>query len=165
MMPDDRDAANARHEERITQIVARCGNIFTRFQLSPPAALTRSAVRHWLGLTPDEIAEVLYEHMDRHRCGYTQGSGDQLFHVLQADISKAIAAKHPVTEPEPDRERPQRLRRRVVTLPTAGGGLPDLYLEGAAAGPVIEPSSNVDGPSGLPPGYDAGGTPIAEDEP
>jgi hypothetical protein len=126
VMRDD-DRTDSRGEERAAEIVARCGNIFVRYKLSPPAAL-RDAARHWLGLTPDEIAMVLYEHMDRHRRGYHTGSGDQLFHVLQTDIRRAWQVKHPAIDREP--ERPRRPRQRVVKLHNPSG-FADVFVEGS----------------------------------
>jgi hypothetical protein len=163
MMPDGHDAHSHQGEERVTVIVARCGNIFTRFGLSPPWGL-RDAARHWTMLSPDEVARIVLDHMDLHRAEYHSGSGDELFHLLERAIRQALAAKHPRPTPERQPERPQRPRNQVIALPTAGGGLPDLYLEGAAASPVRDQVSNVERPSGLPPGYDAAGEPIEDDE-
>src|SRR6266566_3318250 len=54
MMPDTHNAANAKSETQVAEIVARCSNVYTRFNLSPPMQL-RSAAEGWIGLTPDEI--------------------------------------------------------------------------------------------------------------
>ena len=51
----------------------------------------------------------------------------------------------------------------MVQVPTAGGGLPDVYIEGAAARFVREPVSNIEKPPAMP-GYEAGGEPIGEGE-
>ena len=78
MMPDgysgdESDAQIARSEVEVTEIVARCNNIYTRFNLSPPMGL-RSAAEGWIGLTPDEIVAVLRRHLQEHRRLYTSGA-------------------------------------------------------------------------------------------
>jgi hypothetical protein len=117
----------------------------------------KSAVEGWLrhGLIADEVVRVFHEHMDLHRRGYHSGSGDQLFHVLQADLRRVLEAKRPPVKREP--ERPRRPRRRVLHN---ASGFPDVFDESAVA---RETESPVGRPSLLP-GYEAGGEPILEDD-
>src|SRR5258705_13029646 len=63
-MPDGRtsDARPAQREAHVADIVARCGNIYTHFRLSPPMAL-RAAAEHWVGLSLDEIACVVEDNL------------------------------------------------------------------------------------------------------
>jgi|SRR5882672_8810457 len=63
-MPDGRtsDARTAQREAHVAEIVARCGNIYTHFRLSPPMAL-RAAAEHWVGLSLDEIACVVEDNL------------------------------------------------------------------------------------------------------
>jgi hypothetical protein len=161
MMPDGHDARSLQGEERVAQIVARCGNIFTRFGLSPPWAL-RDAARHWTALSPDEVARVVAEHLDLHHGGYHGGSGDGLFHLVEAAIRKAIEQKYPRPERQREPERPQRPRNRVVQIPTASG-VPDIYVEGDAARVVRDVESPVERQAVLP-GYERAGEPIEDGE-
>jgi hypothetical protein len=67
MMPDDRtsdesDARIAQREALVAEIVARCNNTYTRFNVSPPFRLP-AAAEHWVGLSPDEIARVVEDHL------------------------------------------------------------------------------------------------------
>src|SRR5271170_6306735 len=50
----------------LSELVARIGALYTRQGLSPPFRL-RDVARHWLGLTDQEIIDVIEQHMDRHR--------------------------------------------------------------------------------------------------
>jgi hypothetical protein len=123
-MPDGHasDAYIAQREAQVAEIVARCGNIYTRFNLSPPMAL-RAAAERWVGLSLDEIASVVTDHLREHRRLYTCGSGDGNFHIVQAAIRKAIEAKRPCLDRADDElERPLRRHRGGVRLiPHAGG--------------------------------------------
>jgi hypothetical protein len=78
----------------LTELMGLIGNAYVRRGLSPPSQL-HSAVRRWLGLTPDEIIEVLDRHFDEHRRRYLCGSGDGLFYLVEAEIRKAAETKHP----------------------------------------------------------------------
>ena len=101
MMPDnhtsdDSDARIAQREAQVAEIVARCGNIYTRFRLSPPMAL-RAAAQHWVGLSLDEVARVVEDHLREHKRLYS-GSGDGYFWISrgsnpQGDRSEVFAAR------------------------------------------------------------------------
>jgi hypothetical protein len=104
---------------------------------------------------------VLEAHFADHRHRYNSGAGEQHFGMVHEAIRKAIEEKHP-RKPEPDRERPQRSKRQVVTLHNPGG-VNDVYIKGAVASPVSDPTSNVEGPSVMP-GYEAAGAPIGDED-
>ncbi len=166
MMPDDIDAANnLRPEERVAELVGRVGNCYVRTGLSPPSQL-HSAAKHWLGLSVEEIVDVVKQHFDRHRHSYTCGSGDQLFHILQADIKRAWQAKHPVAARADDEpERPQRPRRRIMKIHSPAGGPADVLVDDPRADRLFgdpDQAAPVERPSGLP-GYERSGDPIDDD--
>jgi hypothetical protein len=54
----------------------------------------RDAAKGRMGLSPDEIAAVLNQHLREHIRLY-HGSGDGNFWMLQADIRRAMETKHP----------------------------------------------------------------------
>jgi hypothetical protein len=166
MTQDDPEGRSLEAEDRIAEIVARCGNIFSKFGLSPPTQL-RVACRHWLGLTPDEIVGVVLEHLDRG--GYHTGSGDQLFHVLQADLRRAWQAKHPPRDDAPEMLRRKR-RGRLRPVPPSGrfAGYPgavDAFDDRADSDISHEDdrAAPVERPSGLP-GYDTAGVSISPED-
>jgi hypothetical protein len=104
-------------DDEAAEIVARLGNLYVRRGLSPPFNLYK-AVRHWSGLSQDEIVEVVEKHFADHRVRYS-GSGDGYFWMVEAAIRKAMELKHPpIDHVEP--ARPQR-RRGVRKVYTAGG--------------------------------------------
>jgi hypothetical protein len=97
--------------------------------------VVRQAVRHWGGLSHDEIMAVIEQHFDACRRLYTTGSGDRHFHLVEAAIHKAIEAKHSPRDDageEPDRPRPPRRSSSVRQVHNASG-FPDVYVEGRAA--------------------------------
>jgi hypothetical protein len=105
MMPDEHNA-----RERQEQIGARSSG--------------RPVAEHWLpgltpaGLTPDDIINLVERHLAEHRRGYHTGAGDQLFHVLQSQIRKALEAKHPALDRADEvAERPRRTRCRRACWP------------------------------------------------
>src|SRR5258707_11429854 len=104
-MPDGRtsDARTAQREAHVAEIVARCGNIYTRFRLSPPMAL-RAAAQHWVGLSLDEVARVVEDHLREHKRLYG-GSGDGDFWMVGAAIPKAIRAKDPPDQADDQAQR------------------------------------------------------------
>jgi hypothetical protein len=159
MMLEHDDGLNATNEQRVAQLVARLGNAYGRWKLSPPFNL-KTAAEGYLrqGLTPDEIVRILDEHMDRCRADYRGGAGESLFRVFQADVGRAIAQKRPVADRPPAR-RQAPPRRSVVSIANPGGAPPDVLVVGegapvpqAQAGPVVRPS-------GLA-GYESSGEPI-----
>jgi hypothetical protein len=124
MMPD-RDAENAKAELELNLLVARVGAAYTRAQLSPPFDL-RSVVKHWRGLTPDEIVDVLERHFADCRHLYTCGAGEQHFGMVHQAMRRALEQKHPRQDPKPEREpqRPQRARRPWCRSPLQAAGFP-----------------------------------------
>jgi hypothetical protein len=111
----------------LAEIAARVGNLYVRRGLSPPFNLHK-AVRHWLGLTQDEIIEVLERHFAEHRRRYTCGSGDGLFYLVEAAIRAAWQAKHPPRDHADDAPvSPPRKRgvRKVYTI----GGFADAFVD------------------------------------
>jgi hypothetical protein len=154
-MATDRDA-------ELAELVGFIANRYVRQKLSPASQINATTIRHWLGLSRQEILDVLDRHFDQSRRFYLSGSGDGLFGRVQDDIARALQAKHgrPAPEHKPKPE-PQRRRSRVVKIPTASG-VSDLFVDGPAASLVREPESNAQRPTGLP-GYEADGEPI-EDE-
>jgi len=93
MMPDDHtsndsDARIAQREAQVAEIVARCGNVYGRFNLSPPFHL-RAAAEHWVGLSLDEIARVVEGHLREHRRLYVCGSAERFFYMVEAAIGEA----------------------------------------------------------------------------
>src|SRR5258707_6864212 len=114
MMPDDdSDAPIAEREAQVAEMVARCGNIYTRFNLSPPFRL-RAAAKHWVGLSLDEIARVVDDHLREHKRLYS-GSGDGHFWMVEAAIHKAIETKHSPRDPAAGGAALPRRHRRVPT--------------------------------------------------
>jgi len=93
---------------------------------------------------------------------YTVGSVDGYFNMVRAAIHKALDAKNPFrARLEP--VRPQRPRRRVVTIPNAGGR-PDLFVDGRRADRLFrDRECYVARPSALV-GYEGAGEPIGEDD-
>jgi hypothetical protein len=133
MMPDnhagdDRDVRIAQREAQVAELAARVGCLYTRFNLSPPFRL-RDAAQHWVGLSPNEIARVVEDHLREHKRLYS-GSGDGHFWMVEAAIRKAIEAKHPSRDDE--LERSPRSSSRVQKVHNASG-FPDVYVEGRAA--------------------------------
>jgi hypothetical protein len=158
MMPDP-DAANAKIELELAELVGLIGNRYTRAGLTPPFNL-RDAVKHWRGLTADEIVAVLERHFSDSRHLYTCGAAEQHFGMVHQAMRQALESKRPHPfEREPDRDRPQRPRRRVVSLHNPSG-FADVYVEGPA-GPVREPEGPIEAPTALP-GYEAAGEPIED---
>jgi hypothetical protein len=159
-MPDDHIGENAGSELERNELIGLVGNAYAREGLSPPSQIYRAA-EHWLGLSAGEILAILEQHFDRSRQFYLSGSGDGLFYLVQADIRRAIDAKRPTTQREP--ERPPRPRSRVVTIHNPSG-FNDVYVEGSAARLVRErdKAALVERTSLLG-GYERPGTPI-EDE-
>jgi hypothetical protein len=98
---NESDARIAESSMALDELCARISYIFVRKNLSPPHRL-RSAAKGWLGLSHNEIVEVIGQHFATHRRGYHSGSGDQLFHVLQADIRRALAVE--TSGPRPGRQ-------------------------------------------------------------
>jgi hypothetical protein len=149
MMLDERDANNTRSDLEIEELVGRVGNLYVRQGLSSPTQL-RATAKHWLGISHDEIVDVVRKHFAEHRRLYTSGSGDGHFWMIEAEIRKAWQEKHPPRERADD--EPERARRR-----RAGGirkvhnasGFPDLLVEGPAARLLREPESSAERPSGL----------------
>jgi hypothetical protein len=129
MMPDTHDAANVKRETDVAEIVARCSNIYTRFNLSPPMALRDVAV-HWIGLGPGEIADILRSHLQDHRRLYVSGSGDAQFHMVRSAIAKALEVRYPPIErAEKEPVRPRRPGRQVMEIRSAAGLAPDLLVD------------------------------------
>jgi hypothetical protein len=127
MMPDEptsneSDEHIAQKETQVAELVARCGNIYTRFNLSPPMAL-RSAAQHWVGLSLGEIARVVEDHLREHRRLYVCGSAERFFYMVEAAIRKALEAKHPSRD-RADGELERLLRKRrgkLRPIPHADG--------------------------------------------
>src|SRR5260370_41898970 len=103
-------------DDEAAEIVARVGNLYMRKNLSPPFNLY-SAVRHWSGLSQDEIVEVVEKHFAEHRRRYTCGSGDGHFWMVEAAIRKAIETKHPSRDPPGEGPDPPRPPRRPSCVP------------------------------------------------
>src|SRR5260370_2940242 len=90
----DRSMGCDMDDVELAEIVARVGCLYVKRGLSPPFHL-RDAARRWMGLSQDEIIEVLELHFAEHRRRYTCGSGDGLFYLVEAAIRAAWQAKHP----------------------------------------------------------------------
>src|SRR5262249_47455606 len=164
MMPDDHDVENVKSAADVAEIVARCSNIYTRFNLSPPMGL-QDAARYGTGLTMEEVAAVLRQHLQEYRRFYLCGSGDAQFAMVQSAMRKALAARYPTARFHDEHERPRRPRRRVVKIHHAGGGPPDLLLDDPRAVRLLrkrDPAS-VERPSTMR-GYEGAGVPIGEDD-
>jgi hypothetical protein len=157
---DDSDARIAQREAQVAEIVARCGNIYTRFRLSPPMAL-RAAAQHWVGLSSDEVARVVEDHLREHRRLYIAGAGDRFFYMVEAAIRKAIEAKHPSRDDELERPR-RRSSNRVQQVHNASG-FPDAFVEGRAARQVRRTESERPSLAGYT-GDDRVGVPSLEDD-
>jgi hypothetical protein len=127
---DEWDARNADREQRVAEIVARCSNTYTRFNLSPPIGL-RSAAEGWVGLAPDEIATVLRQHLREHGRLYTCGSGCGHFWMVVVAMRKALDAKHPAID-RTELERPRRRPASQVRKVHNASGFPDVLVEGRA---------------------------------
>jgi hypothetical protein len=95
-------------EWELTELVARVGCLYTKRGLCPPSRL-RDAAKHWLGLSHDEIIEVIEQHFDAHRGLYTSGSGDAYFNLVEQGMRRAWERKHPsiarAGDPVPSRKR------------------------------------------------------------
>ena len=80
-------------------------------------------MKHWVGLTQDEIVDVIEKHFRDCRHLYIAGAGDQHFHMVRSAISKAIEAKHPSRDrANGELERLLRKRRgRLQPVAHAGG--------------------------------------------
>jgi hypothetical protein len=76
------------NDVELAELVGRLGNLYTKKGLSPPFAL-RDAVKHWIGLSQDEIVEVVEKHFAEHRVRYS-GSGDGCFWMVEAAVRKAM---------------------------------------------------------------------------
>ena len=110
-------------DDELAELVARCGNIYTRFGLSPPMAL-RDAAKRWAGLSQEDVARVVEDHLRSHRRLYVSGFSDAYFGMVQSAIRKAIELKHPArdhVDDEPERPRPSGKRRGIREIYTAGG--------------------------------------------
>ncbi len=165
MMPDghtsdDSDARIAKREAQVAEIVARCGNIYGRFNLSPPFRL-RAAAEQWVGLSLDEIASVVANHLREHRRLYVCGSAERFFYMVEAAIRKALEAKHPSRDDE--LERPWRRSSSRVQQVHNASGFPDVFVEVRAARLVRNQVSNVERFSSLV-GCESTGSPINEDD-
>lgn len=160
MMPDPHSARNDKSELELDELVGLVGNAYTRAGLSPPSPLHRRAVEYWLCLSRREFLDVLDKHFDEHRRCYLSGSGDGLFHLVEAETRKAIEAK-----PSPG----SRARAGATASPPGRQVAQSQWLcrrrhvEGAAASLVRDRASNVEGPSGMA-GYEAGGEPIGNED-
>jgi hypothetical protein len=149
MMPDH-DAGNAASEIELAELAARVGCRYVKAGLSPPFRL-HEAVRHWGGLSHDEVMAVIERHFDSCRRFYTTGSSDQFFYMVEAAIHKAIESKHPSrgqADAEPERPR-RRSASRVHKIYNAGGPI-DAYVEGHAArllGNQPRPAERPSGPA------------------
>ena len=101
-------------DDELAELVARCGNIYTRFGLSPPMAL-RDAAKRWAGLSQEDVARVVEVHLRSHRRLYVSGFSDAYFGMVQSAIRKAIELKHPARDHVDDEpERPRRQASVVV---------------------------------------------------
>jgi hypothetical protein len=130
-----------------------------RSKLSPPSQL-RDAARHWLGLSLDQIVEVLQRHLNEHRPSYTSGSADGHFWQVERAVREALERKHPV--PHVEEPKPQSRRRRVIRVHTASG-IPDLIVDDPTARIPRGQATPLEGPSILR-GYESAGEPILEDD-
>jgi hypothetical protein len=161
-MPDEHNAENAKHEAQVAELVGRVGNIYTRFNLSPPTAL-RDAAKGWAGLSQVEMARVVEEHLREHRRLYLNGSGDRCFYMVESAIRKAWQAKRLLRDHldgEPVRPR-RRSSSRVQKIHNASG-FPDVIMQGRAARLVRNQVSNVQRLVWL--SMNGTGVPIGEDD-
>jgi hypothetical protein len=76
----------------LAEIVGGVGCLYVKRGSCPPSRL-RDAAKHWLGLTHDEILEVIEVHFDHHRGLYASGSGDAYFNLVEAAMRRAWQAK------------------------------------------------------------------------
>jgi hypothetical protein len=167
VMPDQHAAENATSEDDLDLLRARLSNLYVRKGLSPPTQLY-DAVKSWRGLSFGEIVAAVEAHFVDHRHEYRSGSGDGLFHVLQADIRRAWQAKHPPRDrTDEELERPRRRRAGGVRKVYNAGGRPDMLVDAlvddAPDAGLREPESNAERPSAMP-GYEGSGAPILEDD-
>jgi hypothetical protein len=116
-------------------LVGRISNLYTRRNLSPPFHL-RDAARHWLGISQDEIVDVVEKHFADYRRLYTSGSGDGYFHMVEAAIRAAWQAKHPpIAHAEDEPVRPRR--RGGVRKVHNASGFPDVIVDGDGAASLL----------------------------
>lgn len=163
VMPDNHTAENGNSDYELDLLRAKISNLYVRRGLSPPSQL-HVAVKHWLGLSHDEILAAIEAHFAEHRHEYRCGSGDGLFWMVEAAVRRAWQAKHPALD-RADEEpvRPRRRSVRVLKVHNASGQ-PDLIIDGRRAARLLrEPASNVERPSGLV-CYEDAGEPILEDD-
>ncbi len=150
-------------DPELTELVARVSNLYTRKGLSPPFHL-RDAARHWLGIPPDEIIDIIEDHFRQHRRLYVSGSGCGYFYMVESAVRAAWQAKHPPRDHADDEpERPRRKRSGLRKVHNASG-FPDVIVDGGPAARLLRDSeSNVERPTGLG-GYDGAGDPLGEDD-
>jgi len=162
VIPDEHIDENAKSEFERAELAARIGCRYVKAGLSPPFHL-REAVRHWGGLSHDEIMAVIELHFDAYRRFYTTGTGDRLIHMVRAAIHKAIEAKHPSRDrPDGELDRPLR-KRRGRLQPVAHAGGVDVFDDGDDGGPEDDRTVNVERSSGLV-GYERVGLSNLEDD-
>jgi hypothetical protein len=87
MMPDQHAAENATSEDDLDLLRARLSNLYVRKGLSP-ATQIYEAVKHWMGLSHEEILAAVEQHFAEHRRLYACGSGDGHFHLLEAAVRR-----------------------------------------------------------------------------
>jgi len=124
VMPDVHNAGDATSQLELDGLAGRIGCAYVKQGLSPPFHL-RDAVKHWRGLTQDEIVAVIEKHFEQCRRFYTAGCGDAHFDMVRMAVTKALEANHPLPRDEPVRPRLQRRAAGVRKIHHAGGT--DIY--------------------------------------
>jgi hypothetical protein len=128
MIPDEHQAENPRGDAEFAELVGRIGNVHMRFKLSAPFNL-RDAVKHWTGLSQDEGADVIEQHLPDYRRLYVSGS---FFHMVHQAIGKALDAKHRNVRFGDKPERRRRARRRVMKV-YSSSGVADVFVDDPSA--------------------------------
>jgi len=124
MMPDHHGEESIKTDLERDELVGRIGNLYTKKGSSPPTQL-RGAVRHWLGLSVQEIVDAIEQHFAEHRRLYVSGSGDGFFYMVEAAIRRAWQAKHPTRDHIDDEPNRRRHRCDVDQRQSAGWGSHD----------------------------------------
>jgi len=165
MMPEpDQRESSAPSDSDLDELRGRIGNLYSRQGLSPPSQLY-GAVKHWLGISHDEIIAAIEQHFAEHRRLYTCGSGDRYFYLVEEAVRAAWQKKHPARDRADDEPiQPRRRRAGRVREVHNAGGRPDLLVDERRAQRLFrDRESYVPRPSGLG-GYEGSGEPIGEDD-
>lgn len=148
---------NARSDPELAELVGRIGCRYVKAGLSPPFHL-HEAVRHWSGLSHDEIMAVLEKHFPDYRHLYIAGADGQHFH-MGSRRSQGDRSESPVSRSIRRRARATTAKLKSCSQIHNASGTPDVFVEGRAARLVRRSESNITPPSGLV-GCERTGVPI-----